>query len=463
MEEESCIGGINDCNVHSNDLCDNNLSANPASDILHEIYGIFRKYESKEDILEAIIIKLKSSSRELLSTTRNIWFKKHEKVQQEKSVLERKLERSFEMIFILLCRIMGLSNDQLDSCSINEVKGVDLNNIEQIDENTIKLTFDQPWKSKLLKESHSNLNQLYSDRKCPLCKNNLHHVFDDIDEKDATIVNLRKDISDMTNKGMILISQNQMGMAENERLKNRNKKLQESHDFIESKLKALLLGETELKKRYSFILENSRKELEEALSKISSLESKLAFSDQNFLKLSWRESLEPIIKKDVSVSCTPEELKTSIQELDDSKKIKSSNSLFNTTDKNKQETITPIKVKSSDSILTLKIDASGDASTNNHHLSSRSDKLTVNIGSGILQSPLRINPKDENNRFSMKFGAKEEDALPRRRTAAFNTHRSRGSLPQQNEILETNNNRISTKNPRNCKVKEDISYKCTLI
>lgn len=312
----------------------NEENINPYSLLLQDINSILRAHDNKKDIFEAIQGAFKKRQPAILTTTSNIWYRKYEQEAEEKNKLEARLAKLKLMNTILSERMsMDASvNSRVaeeipgDKSIFAELPSKPLVNDTDFENEPIKefriasspalgeyapktdrnsSNISTPLKiqiradhdpvpvtyaldSPIRKASDISSPGVQDPKTCPLCKNKLHSVFQDLEDKSKQITDLTETIAQMNQKGQLILNQNAQLTAENSRVEKCNKDLQDTLRIMEKQLIQIMQENTESRKTYMLLIEQKGSEVSSLQMKIETLELRLSSYQQ---KLSLQPSV----------------------------------------------------------------------------------------------------------------------------------------------------------------------------
>ena len=269
--------------------------SNPLSLLLMEINQILKRYEKKKDIYKAVEAAFKRKEATVLSTTMNLWYKKYELEFEERSRTERRLTQTLEANKILSAQVVRASMPYINSTNreINTSLDVLSRCQSNITETPRKLLVSQKTEPMIDDPSSDKKNFLFqqfssmeivrdsdSVRTCPLCSQQLHSVYQDLEQKTQKIVEMKELIARMTHKGQILVSQAKMYTSENSRLEKLNHELQETMKLLEHHLTKTIGDNNKLRKSYLAIIDETRAENQALIEKVRHLEEAVKNNSQ---------------------------------------------------------------------------------------------------------------------------------------------------------------------------------------
>lgn len=252
---------------------DSQQGENPLSELLIEVSQILKNFDKKKDIFTAIEVAFKKKQGTLLSTTKNLWYKKYEIEANERTRTERRLTQTLEANKILSAHVARTSSPRRsivpkeNNTSLEEYSPSNSNQT-----NTPQKLFSQEAETNFEYHAQENDERLQrfssmemiqdcsSEKNCPLCQQQLHTVYLDLEQKAEKIAELNGLISKMTHKGQILISQASSLTAENSRLDKLNRDLQETVRMLEQHMAKMVGEHTNSRKSYLAIIEEKRAE-----------------------------------------------------------------------------------------------------------------------------------------------------------------------------------------------------------
>ena len=292
---------------------------NPYSLLLQDINTALKTHDNKKAIFEAIQAAFKKRQPAILTTTSNIWYRKYEQEADERTKLENKLQKLKQANMILSEKISlegslnsrGNPLDKIEDKSLlAELPGrpqqieqdrpvmqwasSDIDLVpDRFHSNTVHSVGTSPTKFQLKDQVYYQGGGTYAldspvskasgrtspnsidPRSCPLCKQQLHTVFQDLEDKSSKIITLEELISQMNQKGQTLISQNSHLSAENVRVEKCNKDLQDTLRIMEKQLIRIMQDQTEARNTYMQLIEQKGSEINTLNLKIEMLELRL--------------------------------------------------------------------------------------------------------------------------------------------------------------------------------------------
>ena len=269
----------------------NSAVINPLSDLLADIGTVLKNFDNKKDIFNGIQAAVKKRTPAILSSTQNLWFKKYEQEVESKLRTEEKLNKTLEANRILSTKLnerpslsFTATGQKSSDSSMTPVHD------NQSNENTPKGAYrTRPIASFNILDNQILHNFSSSEevkdnpdpKECPLCRQSLHEVFEELREYKLKLDCLNDTIARMNLKGQSMVSQNTFLTAENTRLERMYKDMQETVKVLESHVAKVVSEFNDTKKKYLKNIDDKRIEIEMLVERIREFENREKRAGEN--------------------------------------------------------------------------------------------------------------------------------------------------------------------------------------